>query len=128
MLDVRAKIKDPEPIRYRLNEYLYSSINSITVCTDAILDSSVYSKRLAGKSDNTGKINSDNKKVFIAAKRVGVSQIHVFEFFEDAKKRENDMKAVQGDSIEQTNIQESTTLLKKQSHVVTLDTCDDTDA
>ena len=73
MLDVRAKIKDPEPIRYRLNEYLYSSINSITVCTDAILDSSVYSKRLAGKSDNTGKINSDNKKVFIAAKRVGVS-------------------------------------------------------
>lgn len=124
MIDVRKEIQDKQPFHYRLNEFLYHSIKSVTVCTDAALDQEIFSKHLIGDTSKTtlkSKIE-DDKKVFIAAHRVGIPQIDVFEFFEDKKLRDLDLSSLDSNiTIEEHIMTESDMLLTNKKHVVTLE-------
>jgi hypothetical protein len=75
MVDVREKIENNKPLRFRINEFLYKSISSVTVCTDAKLDANIYEQHLIGETTThmSKRINDKARKVFIAAKRVGVN-------------------------------------------------------
>lgn len=57
---------------FQINDFLYESIKSMTVCSGASLDADLYGNHLKGASSKKlSKIGYDSpKKVFIAAKKV----------------------------------------------------------
>lgn len=137
MLDLRGRSSvvkkgneatDERMKQYRINNFLYDSIISMTVCTGAALDADLYKNYLEGfDSPNLShNIDSDDKKVFVAAKRVNKNQIDVFEFFHDQQKRYDDSEELEKKMKAQRRPEaliegKIGLLLQKQDHISSLD-------